>query len=439
MSRAEPPEGYRSTVSALACGQILSWAVVYYAFSSFVLPMMADLGWSKATVMGANTLGLAVWGLTTYAAGAAVDRGHARTLMGGGCALAACGLAIWALATEPWMLYAAWVLLGAASSATLYEPAFNVLTRRFPTRYREGITTLTLVGGFASTVSFPAVAGLIQLVGWRGALWCLAAVMGLVLVPLHWWALRGPSVAASAQAQDPQDTATLRQALHTPAFWLLTLCFTLYAVIIAALWAHAMPMFASKGLSEAQSLAILVWIGPAQVLGRFVFALRGRGASLRKLGIVVLAAMPVSMLMLALGERLWVLIAAAVLYGIANGLVTIVRGGLVPEYFGRAHIGRIGGAMSAIGLVARAIGPLAVAWWLAWVPGYASALLALGALGAIALLLFALAHKPPAFAAPAPTLGPMAFNPSGAPSAAAEAGANASTAKPDRRSDGLRR
>src|SRR4051812_43935529 len=135
------------TVAALAAGQLLTWAALYYAFSSFVLPMQRDLGWPKPTLMGAFTLGLAVHGATTYAVGAAIDRGRGRAVLTGGALLAAAGLVGWALVTRPWMLYAAWVLLGAAMAMTLYEPAFNVLTKRYPLRYRDGITRLTLVGG----------------------------------------------------------------------------------------------------------------------------------------------------------------------------------------------------------------------------------------------------------------------------------------------------
>ena len=46
------PPSYRSTVSALAVGQIVCWAALYYAFSSFVLPMQRALGWSKPELMG---------------------------------------------------------------------------------------------------------------------------------------------------------------------------------------------------------------------------------------------------------------------------------------------------------------------------------------------------------------------------------------------------
>ena len=53
------PPTFRVTVTALAAGQLVCWAALYYAFTSFVLPMQRALGWSKPTLMGAFTLGLA--------------------------------------------------------------------------------------------------------------------------------------------------------------------------------------------------------------------------------------------------------------------------------------------------------------------------------------------------------------------------------------------
>ncbi|MDO9283685.1 MAG: MFS transporter, partial [Aquabacterium sp.] len=81
---AAPGAGYHATVWALAVGQVLSWAVLYYAFSSLVLPMDTALGWGQPALMGAFTLGLAVWGAATYAVGAAIDAGRGRAVMTGG-------------------------------------------------------------------------------------------------------------------------------------------------------------------------------------------------------------------------------------------------------------------------------------------------------------------------------------------------------------------
>ena len=66
---------------------------------------------------------------------------------------------------------------------------------------------------------------------------------------------------------DAAADTTLREALRQRTFWLLALTFTLYAFAAAALWAHVMPAFASKGLERGEALAVVVWIGPAQVAG----------------------------------------------------------------------------------------------------------------------------------------------------------------------------
>ena len=168
---------FRATVAALAIGQLVCWAALYYAFSSFVLPMQAELGWSSPQTMSAFTIGLAVWGASTYAAGAAIDRDQGRAVLTFGAAFAGIGFLVWSQAESLAALYLAWSLLGASMAMTLYDPAFNVLTRRYPARYRDGITALTLVGGFASTLAFPAVAWLIANLQWRGALQSIGIVL----------------------------------------------------------------------------------------------------------------------------------------------------------------------------------------------------------------------------------------------------------------------
>jgi MFS family permease len=394
MSHAPPHRSFAWVVAALAAGQLLCWAALYYAFSSFVLPMRDDLRWSEPLLMGAFSVGLAMWGVASYGVGAAIDRGHGLAVLTGGAALAALGLLGWAAVREPWMLYAVWAVLGVAMAMTLYDPAFIVLTKRYPLRYREGITALTLVGGFASTLSFPAVAWLLPQLGWRGTLVAMAGTMLVVVVPLHAWALRGREPDVAMSRDDGQADATLGDALRHRTFWLLALAFTLYAFGAAALWAHVMPALASKGLSQREALAVVVWFGPAQVAGRLVFAWLGRRWTLRALGLVVLAGASLAFLVFALANAVWTLWLFAALFGAANGLITIVRGGVVPETFGRAHVGRIGGAMSAIGLLARAAAPVAAALLLLALGSYRELVLLLAGLGAVAVVSFWMARKP---------------------------------------------
>jgi hypothetical protein len=393
---------YRGAMAVLSLGQLVNWAALYFGFSSFVLPMQQALGWSKPTLMGAFTLGLTVWGLATLPVGAAIDRGFGRHVLAGGAALGGIGFLLWSQVDSPWLLYVTWAVLGVAMAMTLYEPAFAVVTRRFPARYRDGITTLTLVGGFASSVSFPAAAWLIQAFGWRMALGAIGAVLLVVIAPLHALALRGgddlvhaPTTPTHAAASAPvSGEATMAAALQSAAFWLLVATFAGYSFAAAALWAHVIPAFAAKGLSETSALTVLIWMGPAQVASRVVFRLFGRHLAPRRLGYLVFAMQALAFVSFAFASSEAGLLAFALLFGLASGLAAIVRGYLVPEYFGRTSIGRIGGAMSSFALYARAAAPIGAAALLAWPISYDGLMIVLAVLSLVTLATYAAARKP---------------------------------------------
>ncbi|MDH4290249.1 MAG: MFS transporter, partial [Aquincola sp.] len=245
--------GYRATLAALSVGQIVNWAAMYYAFTAFVLPMQRELGWSKPLVMGAYTTGLALSATLSFAVGSAIDRGRGRLVLTAGPALGGLGFALWAAATAPWMLYTAWSVIGVALSMSLYEPAFAVVTHRYPSRFREAVTTLTLVGGFASTLAFPAIAMLQAVLPWRGVLLVIGAVLVVAIAPLQWWALSGTPTAAPAPAGAHIASTTMApdasfgEAVAAPAFWLLTASFTISMFGAGALWAHMVPALAAKG------------------------------------------------------------------------------------------------------------------------------------------------------------------------------------------------
>ena len=66
-------------------------------------------------------------------------------------------------------------------AANLYDAAFATLGRIFGAAARRPITALTLAGGFASTVSWPATHFLLEGIGWRGTYLVYAALLALRL------------------------------------------------------------------------------------------------------------------------------------------------------------------------------------------------------------------------------------------------------------------
>ena len=73
----------------------------------------------------------------------------------------------------------------------------------------------------------------------------------------------------------------------------------------------------------------------------------------------------------------------ALLFGAGNGVMTIVRGTIPVEFFGRAHYGAVNGALAAPVLIAKAFGPLVAALAWAWTRDYDSVALMLAAVGAV--------------------------------------------------------
>jgi MFS family permease len=355
----------------LSVGQLMSWGLVYYTFPLFVAPMGGELGWSRSALFGALSAGLMVAGLCSIPVGAWIDRGHGRALMTGGSLLAAALLALWSTVHSVPIFFLLWIGLGACQSVILYEPAFAVITRVYGPRYRQAILLMTFIGGLASTFGIPFAQILIERLSWRPTLLVLAAINLAVGLLIHWLFIPGPSARPLPIAEvKPGGAKTTGQsplaaAVRVPAFWGLVVAFAGYGLAFSAMSFHLIPLLDDRGVSIGVVMAIIALIGPMQVVGRVLLMVGQRHISTIQLGALIYFAFPISMAMLAAGIKdVYGLILFAVIYGVANGLVTILRGMAVPEFIGPEGYGVVTGALTMPTNLMRAAGPLLAS--LAW-------------------------------------------------------------------------
>jgi MFS family permease len=97
----------------------------------------------------------------------------------------ALGFAMQGLAPNLTLYLAGWLVTGLGMACGLYEAAFGALGRLYGTHARSAITTLTLFGGFASTIFWPIGALLVETIGWRGVCLTYAALHNTIALPLH--------------------------------------------------------------------------------------------------------------------------------------------------------------------------------------------------------------------------------------------------------------
>jgi predicted MFS family arabinose efflux permease len=354
-------------ISGLGIAQICGWGTLYYSFPMIATAMEKDLGWDKTALYGTATLGAVVAGLLAIPIGHAIDRGFGRYIMAGASVISGVLLYIWSVTDDLLVFYLAAAGVGALQASTLYEAAFAVVARRGgPENARAGITALTLWGGFASTIFVPIVQLLLDWCGWRGALQIMAAINIVVCGSIYLLVIdprRDFGFAATTAPSSPQSH--LREAMRNPVFWLLALSLTAYSGAMAALLLHLYPMLIERGLSEFAVVAAMSLIGPAQVGGRVVMMLHGKSVSIRRLGSIVVLGVLIAMIVFAWAPRAVLIIcAAAVLYGASNGIMTVVRGTVVPEMLSKKAYGVVNGAIIVPMTMARAFSPLgAAALW----------------------------------------------------------------------------
>lgn len=359
----------RALTHFLGIGQICSWGAFYYAFPMIALAMQNDLGWTKSDLYGALTLGLLISALLTYPVGVAIDRGYGRNVMAAASAATAILMVLWSFTQSLTNFYILAAGIGALQAAILYEPAFAILARRVgPLNSRAGITSITLWGGFASTVFIPFEQFLLNGWGWRTSLWALAAV-NMICAAGYLYFVRPQldvvhaSHASARAANNTRDQNIVREALRGPVFWLLLVALTIYAAMMSTFTFHMYPLLQEKDISTTQVVQIIAVIGPAQVLGRLLVSRFAPSLSMRVLGSVLVGIFPfVFCLLLSDTESFWLLASVFGIYGLTNGIFTIVRSQVVPEMLSQHAYGALNGLLTIPVTIARAVGPVIAAW-----------------------------------------------------------------------------
>ncbi len=349
---------HRHLVGWLSLAQLITWGSVFYAFAVLMEPLERELGLSRAQSSLAFSLALLAEGLLAYPVGRWIEQGHERAVMTGGSLLVVLCLAAHSQVHSLAAFYAVWTGLGVALSATLYTPAFAVITRRYPNDFRRAIITLTFLGGLASTVFTPLTAWLIHLFGWRHALLLLGLFNLLLCVPIHAVMLRGPSRTVCPKMQR-LPVPPISQYLRSPTFILISAFVVLMMGVTAALPAHMVSLLRETGLSESWVIAIPASMGIIQVLGRLLLYFFEYRFDVHVANRIIPMLIPLGLLALILGSGhgeaalLFVL-----LYGLGNGMLTIVKGTAMAQYVSREHMASLNGALGVPLALARAGAPL---------------------------------------------------------------------------------
>ncbi|MDP6402279.1 MAG: MFS transporter [SAR202 cluster bacterium] len=377
----------------------------------FVIPMGDALGISRGLFGWLTTARYLAGGLSAIFLGRLLDRFGPRLLIPASALVTGLCVIGFGMADNVVQLFLLFTVIGLAGLST---PGGGLLSsvpvaKWFVRRRGTAIALASLGLGLGGITLLPITQVLINVVEWRRA-WLYLGITSMVLIipPALIYLRRqpedlglrpdgdtGPSTGpdSTEEKEDEEAAWTLKEALHTRAFWLLTTALVLGGFGMGAS-IHRIPYWVELGFdADLVSLsfsadaagATVMMLGAGFLLDRFPARFVAAGAYAGFAGALVL---------MLTASSTFDLFASVVLWGLAIGINIVSQTYLWADYFGRAFLGTIRGITLPTIMLASAFGAPTVGYIFDFSGGYEPAWRALIAVYLLALVIMVTA-KPP--------------------------------------------
>jgi MFS family permease len=339
-------------IAALGTAQTLAWGSSYYLPAILADPIAHDLGISSNWFFAAFSASLVISGLLGPRVGRQIDRVGGRQVLCISNLVLALGLALLGASTSICAMSAAWLLLGIGMGLGLYDAAFGALGRIYGSNARSAITGITLVAGFASTVSWPLSSLGLETIGWRETCYAWALAHMVIGLPLN---LALPRAEAVNVAEGPVEKPRIP---IDRTMVLLSFAFAAAWTVTSAMAAHLPRIVEAFGATSAQAVFAGMMIGPAQVGARVMEAsLLNRFHPIVSTRLACITH-PIGACVIGIFGG-GAAAAFALLHGAGNGILTIARGTLPLAMFGPENYAYRLGLIGAPSRICQALAPLA--------------------------------------------------------------------------------
>ena len=306
-------------------------------------------------------------------------------------------------------LLAAFLALRALGPGALVLLSNNTLAAWFHRR----LGTVSGTNSFAMSLAMGGVPwvvlALIDAYGWRWAYVVLGAAVWVILLPLVWAVFRnrpddvGQFIDGDHLAQAEASVATpdlslpagveirpvslndrglsLAQAKRHRSFWILLLGTAVWTMVGTGIVFALVPLFQARGMSEVHAATAFTLQTVAQGSMQLGSGVLLRAVATRYALAIALGGIAASAALLAAG---WAgaMIPAFVVYGAAQGLMTVIAGTAWAQYFGRVHLGKIRGASMMAAVGGSSLGPVLLGVSFDYGGGFAAGLWILAAAAA---------------------------------------------------------
>ncbi|MBC8505190.1 MAG: MFS transporter [Anaerolineales bacterium] len=342
-----------------------------YMVSVFNPSLRDTLGLSLSQLTGAYMLGTVLASLPQSYIGQWADRIGIRKMLFLIISLVSLACVFISQVNSLPMLFFAFLFLRMFGQGALELLSVNML----PMWFRNRLGTVSGIKNVALNLMIGLVPvgilALIGLVGWRTTYLLAGATVFTVLMPLvYFFYINRPEeigqkidgdspiiTSRSVVGTLPDNEFTLKEAMRTRAYWILTLAWFAWAAIATAITFNLLPIFTAKGLTEQQAAASFTILMVVSAIFQIIGGVIADRVQLRWMAFGALA-----LYSLAVGTLIYVpggsvVLVYTLILGSAHGLFGGLGNTVWVRYFGRQHLGKIRGSVWTAAVAGSSIGP----------------------------------------------------------------------------------
>lgn len=401
-------------VAAAFIAQFVSIGVISYVMGPFMLPMIDDLGWTRAEFTLSRSISQIVMGIAGFFIGAYVDRIGARPLMFLGTIVLAISLAAHSLVSELWHWFLLNGLVATLGCALIGNLVVNVTMAKWFVEKRGQVVAWAAMGvSLGGVIITPGAIYLIDELGWRDAWMVLAVLFTLLMIPAVAVMRRAPEDhglhpdgrsqqdvdegRAEKAAADLARSMTRAEALRTSTFYMMVFAFGLFTINIIVMLLQTVPYLTDAGFSRNQAaLAVVFATFPSMlskpVWGYFIDRLPAKPLAAGGAAVTGLALLAVVFAVQA-GNLFWIY-TAFVFLGLGWGGMIPLQEVIWGSFFGRRHLGAVRSAALPITLLISAAAPVLVSYYQDTTGSYDGAILVIAVCNLVSALMI-LSLQPP--------------------------------------------
>jgi len=403
-------------------GLVMTLATVplYHAMAIWAVALESSFGWSRTQIGFALTFTRIEGGFMGPLEGYLTDKLGPRRMILIGLLILSVGFLIFWQVNSLWTFYLAFIVMALGQGLGSWLPLMTALNNWFVRNRSKAMGFSNMGSRIGALILVPAIAWSIDpehdRLGWELTALILGIVTLILAIPLS-KAIRdrpqdygqgtdgdqvteglSDSLNGSISSHSNNPTAvvdlTAKQAVMTPAFWLISFGHGFTSMVILAIMAHLGLLLMDKGF-DIQTTGWVVTVYTAVAMAfQLVGGYLGDIAPKNRILFLFTTLQAVGVLVLTYADSLRTIYLFAVLFGAGfggrNPLTTSIRG----EYFGRASFGKILG-LSTVPMNVLLLFASPFAGYIKDVQGsYANAFLILALLNFIGGICFLLAKRP---------------------------------------------